>query len=186
MKQILTIVALFACAGFVSAQETAPTFSTDSIAPTVVMQFRPFGYFSYTQVMKEMPEYAHAMASIDELKASYDKELERSEKDFSKKFAEYLEGQKTFPENIMLKRQKELQLLMDQSIQFKNEAKELLIKAENDLMQPIKERLAAAVQSVGYENKFAYILNTDSNAYPYVSDEAVDCTNAILEKLGVK
>lgn len=186
MKHILTIIALSACANIVSAQETALSVSTDSIAPQVVYQSRPYGYFSYNDVMKSMPEYDQAMKSIDELKVSYDKELERSEKDFSKKYAEYLDGQKSFPENIMLKRQKELQQLMDQSIQFKKEAQELLVKAEKELMAPIHERLRAAIQSVGYENKYAYILNTDSNAYPYIGDEAVNCTDLIQNKLGVK
>lgn len=186
MKHIITIIALLACAGFVSAQETAQTVSEDSVATVSIQQAHRFGYLSYSEAMKSMPEYEHALKSIEDLKITYDQELTRSEKEFSKKFAEYLDGQKTFPENIMLKRQKELQQLMDQSIQFKNEAQELLAKAEAELMAPIKERLSAAIQSVGYENKYAYILNTDANAYPYISNEGEDCTEQVLVKLGVK
>lgn len=186
MKQLYTLVALFACAGCLSAQETALAVSEDSVVQQVITLAPRYGYISYSEVMKAMPEYAQAMKSIEDLKITYDKELERAEKDFSKKFTEYLDGQKTFPENIMLKRQKELQQLMDQSIQFRKEAQELLAKAEKELMTPITERLSAAIQSVGFENKYAYILNTDANAYPYISDEAEDCTEKVLSKLGVK
>lgn len=171
-----------------SAQDTALSVSAATPAQQVVIQPQHFGYLSYNEVMKAMPEYAQAVKSLEELKSTYDNEMNRAEQDFSKKFAEYIDGQKSFPENIMLKRQKELQLLMDQSIQFKKEAQELLAKAEKELMDPIKERLNEAIIAVGKSNNYAYVLNTDSNAYPYISGdgEAENCTDAVLVKLGIK
>ena len=114
--------------------------------------------------------------------------MTRAEQDFSKKFAEYIDGQKTFPENIMLKRQKELQQLMEQSMQFKKEAQELLTKAEADLMEPVNARLKEAIAEVGKKRNYAYVLNTDANAYPYISGEgeAENCTDAVLIQLGIK
>lgn len=188
MKYVFTVLAFCLFASVASAQDEVMAISDTLPENSVVYQAKPFGYLSYNEVLKAMPEYAEAMSGIDQLKVSYDEELNRAEKEFSKKFAEYIEGQKSFPENIMLKRQKELQLLMDQSIQFKAEAKELLIKAEADLMAPLYERLDAAIKAVGSENNYAYILNTDANAYPYISEDgdAEDCTDKVLEKLGVK
>lgn len=135
-----------------------------------------------------MPEYAQALKSLEELKKNYDQEMERAEQEFSKKFTEYIDGQKSFPENIMLKRQKELQLLMEQSLKFKKEAEELLTKAEAELMAPIHNTVKEAIKAVGKERGYAYVLNTDANAYPYISDggEAEDCTEAVLIQLGIK
>jgi outer membrane protein len=114
--------------------------------------------------------------------------MERAEQEFSKKFTEYIDGQKSFPENIMLKRQKELQLLMEQSLNFKKEAEELLTKAEAELMAPIHNTVKEAINEVGKEHKYAYVLNTDANAYPYISGngEAENCTDAVLTRLGIK
>ncbi|MCQ2259050.1 MAG: OmpH family outer membrane protein [Bacteroidaceae bacterium] len=189
MRKIIAILALLSCAGTMSAQDTAlPVSEPKTEAKEVIIQHQHFGYLSFNEVMKAMPEYAQAIKSLEELKDAYDKELERSESDFSKKYAEYIDGQKSFPENIMLKRQKELQMLMDQSIQFKKEALELLAKSEEELMQPVTERLKEAIAEVGKANKYAFILNTDANAYPYISSEgeAEDCTDAVLTKLGIK
>ena len=172
------------CVGFVSAQDTP----NESNPLQVVMQPQHFGYLSYNDVMKAMPEYEQAMQSIEELKATYDQEMTRAEQEFSKKFAEYVDGQKYFPENIMLKRQKELQQLMEQSIQFKKEAQELLTNAEAELLAPVKERLQEAIRTVGKNCNYAYVLNTDANAYPYISDsgEAENCTDAVLIQLGIR
>ena len=185
MKSFYTLILLFACAGTLSAQE-ADT-ATDS-PRQIVIQPQHFGYLSYNDVMQAMPEYQEALKSLAELKKTYDEEMTRAEQDFSKKFAEYVDGQKSFPENIMLKRQKELQQLMEQSMQFKKEAQDLLTKAEADLMAPIRDRLGEAISKVGKERNYAYVLNTDANAYPYISDsgEAENCTDAVLTQLGIR
>ena len=158
MKRVLlSFILLSATFIFVAAQESTPT--------------KKFGYRSYDAVLKAMPSYAEAQKSFNDLKASYAKELERSESEFSKQFAEYVDGQKTFPENILLKRQKELQQLMEQSLTFKQEAQQLLDKAEKELMQPVHQKLKEALYKIGSERGYDYILNTDNNSYPFVNNQ---------------
>ncbi len=156
-RVILSLILLYATFIFVAAQESTPT--------------KKFGYLSYDAVLKAMPSYAEAQKSFNDLKASYAKELERSESEFSKQFAEYVDGQKTFPENILLKRQKELQQLMEQSLTFKQEAQQLLDKAEKELMQPVHQKLKEALYKIGSERGYDYILNTDNNSYPFVNNQ---------------
>ena len=184
MKKILTFIALFACAGIIAAQETV--LSSSDTPQQVLIQPQHFGYLSYNDVLHAMPQYQQAMKSLEELKNTYDQEMERSEQEFSKKFTEYLDGQRTFPENIMLKCQKELQQLMDQSLQFRKEAQELLTKAEEELMEPVHALLKEAIDAVGKNRNYAYVLNTDVNAYPYISGDGENCTDMVLTQLGIK
>ena len=185
MNKTLILIVLFSCAGFLSAQETVPFVSGNANQQTII-QPQHFGYLSYNDVLHAMPQYQQAMKSLEELKNTYDQEMERSEQEFSKKFTEYLDGQKTFPENIMLKRQKELQQLMDQSLQFRKEAQELLTKAEEELMEPVHALLKEAIDAVGKNRNYAYVLNTDVNAYPYISGDGENCTDMVLTQLGIK
>ena len=180
MHKILTIIALCACVSSLSAQDTVLSVPTPAAPQQVIIQPQHFGYLAYSEVLKAMPEYQQAMKSLKDLKASYDQELQRAEQDFSKKFSEYIDGQKSFPENIMLKRQKELQQLMEQSMQFKSEAQELLA--------PVHARLKQAITTVGKRHSYAYVLNIDGNTYPYISGEgeAEDCTDSVLSELGIK
>lgn len=188
------LIALLACAGLTSAQEAVPSVSSNetaadsaAISAVAVQPSIPhFGYISYDRVMHSMPEYTQALKSLEELKQSYESEMQRAEADFTKKFGEYLEGQKTFPENIMLKRQKELQMLMEQSLKFKAEAEAALSKAEQELMAPIHKALQDAISAVGKNRGYAYVVNTDANAYPYISDQGEDCTDAVLTQLDIK
>ncbi|MBO7580050.1 MAG: OmpH family outer membrane protein [Bacteroidaceae bacterium] len=185
MNKTLILIVLFSCAGLLSAQETVQSVSGNANQQAII-QPQHFGYLSYNDVLHAMPQYQQAMKSLEELKKTYDQEMERSEQDFSKKFTEYLDGQKTFPENIMLKRQKELQQLMEQSLQFQKEAQELLTKAEEELMNPVHTLLKDAINAVGKKRNYAYVLNTDVNAYPYISGDGENCTDAVLIQLGIK
>ena len=81
-----------------------------------------FGYLSYRQALQAMPEYTAAQQSLSALKTKYDDEAKYNEEKFRKMFADFLEGQKGFPQEIMLKRQKELQVAMEQGISFRKDA----------------------------------------------------------------
>lgn len=140
-----------------------------SVQASAMEKHYRFGYLSYNTVMKMMPEYKEAQSSIEKLKTYYDEEMVRAEQEFSKKFSEYIDGYRSFPENIMLKRQKELQQLMEESIAFKNEAQKILSKSEEELLEPIHAKLKNAIKTVGTRNGYSYILNTDGNTYPFIN-----------------
>ena len=171
MKRILLLTALLASISLtISAQ-------TDDM--TEIVQKPYFGYLSYDSVMHAMPEYESAMSSYESLKTTYDNEMKRSEQDFNKQFKEYVDGQKSFPENIMLKRQKELQQLMDQSLQFKNEAEQLLTQAKAELLAPVYARMMQVIEAIGVERGYDFIINTDGNACPFINKSKGEDINGV-------
>ena len=60
-----------------------------------------FGYLSYSSVIRLMPEYVSAQKKLARLQEKYEAELQRSDKEFNRKYVEFLEGQQDFPENIL-------------------------------------------------------------------------------------
>ena len=145
-----------------------------------------FGYLSYDSVLRQMPEYAQMQQSLATLKEKYDQEATRGENEFQRKFSEFLQGQKDFPENILVKRQAELQALMENGIKFRQEAQTLLSKAETEMLGTMKEKLNEVIRSVGMECGYAYILNTDGDACPFIQPTiGEDVTVPVLKKLGL-
>ncbi len=144
------------------------------------------GYLSYNKVMQQMPEYAQAQEELTTLKTQYDNEATRSEEEFQRKFTEFLQGQKDFPQNILLKRQGELQSLMENGIDFRLEAQKLLTEAEQDLLAQVSAKLDEAIRAVGDEGGYLCIINTDANQCPYInSTVGDDVTYAVMMKLGL-
>lgn len=193
MCKKLTAVLLLTISSALSMQ-AQETEQTPEVAPaaevttTTVKQAQPrFGYLSYAEVIRLMPEYASAQEKLDNLQAKYDAEMQRSDKEFNRKFAEFLEGQKDFPKNILVKRQKELQDLMEKSIAFKQEMKNLLAEAKTELLAPVTAALDKTIASVAASLNLEYVLNTDGNACPYVNPTAgLDITPLVKEKLNIQ
>ena len=175
MNRTIVTVALLALTTMVSAQEVADAHeasAASSAVETITVRKAHFGFLSYDEALKSMPEYIIVEQAMEDLKNKYNQEMARAEQEFTKKYSEYIDGQRTFPENIMLKRQKELQQLMDQSLAFKNEAKETLAKAQKDAMEPLYKRLNGILKAVGTSRGYSYILNTDGNTYPFINTAA--------------
>lgn len=145
-----------------------------------------FGYMSYKTVMAEMPEFAQVKQSMVDLKAKYDAEATRGEEEFQKKFVDFLQGQKDFPQTIMQKRQAELQSLMENGITFRIESQKTLEQAEKDLMAEVKKKLNNVILEVGVEYGYAFVLNTDDDACPFINPViGVDVTDLVRWKLGL-
>lgn len=143
-----------------------------------------FGYFSFDNVLKSMPDYVMAQRSINDLRQKYDAEMKRAEDEFNSKYEEFLDVQKDLVPAILRKRQAELQEMMQKNINFKNESQRLLKQAEADAFAPVKNKLYDALTKVGQAQGYAFILNTDGDACPYVNPEmGEDATELIKEAL---
>lgn len=128
-----------------------------------------FGYINYNNVLQAMADYALAQQTMQNLRQQYDKEAAYNEDKFFKMYSDYIQGQKSFPQDIMLKRQKELQVAMDQGIAFRQQSEKNLEKAEQELLEPIRQKLDAAISTVAKEKGYAFVLNTDGHACPYIN-----------------
>lgn len=162
---LLTVISLSA-----SAQTTEPVLK--------------FGFLSYNAVLQSMSDYATVEEGMKELEQQYAAEQKRVEDEFNKKYEEFLDGQRDFPQTILQKRQSELQELLDKNIAFKKESQRLLAEAREKAMQPLKSRLAGALASVGSSQGYAFILNTDQNAAPWINiTMGEDVTEAVVRLL---
>lgn len=156
------------------------------ILPWAVHAQVQFGYLSYKKIVEEMPEYAQTQQQMATLRAKYEAEATRGEEEFQKKFVEFLQGQKDFPQSIMQKRQAELQGLMNKGVEFRLQSQELLEQADKELMAELYKKLNRAILEVGVEFGYGFILNTDDNSCPYINPViGVDVSELVRQKLGL-
>lgn len=150
--------------------------------------FKPlFGYLSYDAALRGMPEYNTVKEQMEQLRKKYDEEQKTAEDEFNRKYEAFLEGRKDFPRTILLKRQTELQELLERNIAFKKKSQQELQNAEAEAMKPLYERLNAAIAAVAKEAGLTLVLNTDNNACPYTDpDGSIDISTKVADMLGVK
>ena len=143
-----------------------------------------FGYLSIDSVLLSMPEYAQMQQDMATMRQQYEAEMKRVEDDFNKKYEEFLDGQKNFPKTILQKRQSELQEMLDKNIAFKKEGLQMLNDTEKTQKDVILMMIDMAVKTIGMQRGYAFILNTDANATPWLNPAlGEDITAAVKEML---
>ena len=146
-----------------------------------------FGYVSYMEMVKALPEYSIVVTHLDELQAKYEAEIARSEREFNQKYSDFIEEQHNFPENIRIKRHKELQELMEKSVEFKDEVNRAMREARREMMKPLHDKVDEAVMKVCIDNKYDYVLNTDDRAYIAINPQSgKDITAQVKKELKVE
>lgn len=160
------------CAWAQSAETTASDNALETIAsttaPAAPVAAPRYGYCSLNALVQSRPEYVKAQAELKKLREKYEQEALYNETEFRRQYSEYLNGQKDFPQTILLKRQRDLQDLMEKGITFRLEADSLLKQAEVDLLQPIRTRVEGVIRTVALERGYEYVINTDLGAYLYL------------------
>lgn len=155
--------------------------TTHTTAQTFVFRY---GFVNTDSVLHAMPEYAMAQRSLTALRQKYDREMKRSEDDFNIKYESFLDQQRDLVPSILHKRQAELQDMMEKNIAFKAEARRLLAQAEADAMAPLREQINELLQQVAKDMQLAFVLNTGSDACPYVNPAmSVDITDTLIDLL---
>lgn len=145
-----------------------------------------FAFLSLDSVMYSMEEYAQLQRDMVAMRQQYEAEMKRVEDDFNKKYEEFLDGQKNFPKTILQKRQSELQEMMDKNIAFKKESLQLLNDTEKTQTDVIRMMVEMAVKTLGMQRGYAFILNTDADATPWLNpalgDDITEDVKALLKE----
>ena len=150
---------------------------------TFAQESKPFtfGYLSYEAALKSMPDYALVQQQMADLRAQYQAETKRVEDEFNRKYEDFLDGQRDFPKTILQKRQTELQELMTRNIEFRQKSLEELAQAEQQAMAPLRIRLIETLGNIGREKGYAFIVDTDQKALPFINPALGEDINQIVQ-----
>ena len=169
MKKFLLVI--FACIAMAAqAQDNAPALK--------------FGYLSYDLALKSMKEYTTVQMRMDSLRSAFNAEMQRVEDEFNRKYEDFLDGQKDFPRTILLKRQTELQEMLQENVAFKQQSVQEMKDTEAQLMAPLRIHLNEAIATIAREQGLALVINTDANACPFIEPAmGVDVNELVVKKL---
>ena len=142
------------------------------------------GYLSYDSVLTAMPQCAIVEKRLEELTTQYEAELKRVEDEFNQKYEAFLDGRKDFPRTILLKRQTELQQLMQRNIEFRENSRKELQQARDEAYAPLQQLLSKAIAIVAQRHRLAVVVNTDANACPFIDPAlAVNISQEVEKEL---
>lgn len=180
MKQKL--IAFLVVMTFVSAPLLAQTTPASGLTK--------IGYTNVDYIIDKLPEAKKMQNELEVTKAQLDKSLGDMIKEAQDKYEAYQKNGANMTDVIRADKEKELQGLQTRIQEYQTSAQTSLQKKQQQLLEPILTKVNDAIQAVGKENGYLYILNMDAgqNSTPiilYVGSEEYAVSNLILRKLGV-
>ncbi|KQS33083.1 OmpH family outer membrane protein [Dyadobacter sp. Leaf189] len=148
------------------------------------------GYTNVDYILGKLPESKVMQNQLEVTKAQLDKALGETYKEAQDKYEAYQKNGANMTDVIRADKEKELQNLQTRIQEMQNNAQTSLQTKQQQLLEPILTKINNAIQEVGKENGFLYILNMDAGpgSTPIILFTATEENNAtplILRKLGV-
>jgi len=148
------------------------------------------GYTNVDYVISKLPESKVMQNQIEVTKAQLDKAIGETYKEAQEKYEAYQKNGPQMTDVIRADKEKELQNLRTRIDEMQTNAQQSLQTKQQQLLEPILTKVNNAIQEVGKENGFLYILNMDAGQGTtpiilFAASEENNATNLILRKLGV-
>ncbi|MBE9465315.1 OmpH family outer membrane protein [Dyadobacter subterraneus] len=148
------------------------------------------GYTNVDYVISKLPESKLMQNQIEVTKAQLDKALGETYKEAQEKYEAYQKNGAQMTDVIRADKEKELQNLQTRITEMQTNAQQSLQAKQQQLLEPILTKVNNAIQEVGKESGFLYILNMDAGQGTtpiilFAASEENNATNLILRKLGV-
>ncbi len=153
---------------------------------TISAQEGMFGYIDFNSTLRLMPEYMEAEINLQKMQSDYREEIERSKREFERQYIEFMLEQDHLSASVVAKRQRELQLLMDNNAAFRDKIQKDIEIKRDELLVPIKKKLLKAVSEVCLEKSLDYVIDTGKGTYLYINEsKGVDITEQVFRQLGI-
>jgi len=165
---------------------TALFFSLFFIENLTAQTVQQIAYINSNELLEAMPEKVKASNTLIDLNQKYKDELKVIQNDYNKKYSDFISYQTSMAENIRLRRMQELYELERQINDFMKVAQQDIESQEKNLIDPLRQKIKDAVYQVGVERGFICIYDLANPAIAFVTPDAVDATNMVKQKLGIR
>ena len=158
---------------------------TMSVSFGVNAQSLKIGHVDSAAIMEIMPERAKLEQDLQAYAAELQTEIQAMYAEYQNKVQDYQANQASMSNLIRQSKEKEIVDLEARIQEFQGSADLALHNKQMELITPLIEKVQNAVNAVGQEKGFAYILDKASGTVVFIGDNAIDITADVKKKLGL-
>ncbi|MGQ1785389.1 MULTISPECIES: OmpH family outer membrane protein [unclassified Saccharicrinis] len=142
-----------------------------------------FGHVNIQKLVSELPEKLAADKKLQEEAQKLEENLKVMNEELESKYTDYMDKRDSLPELIVATKEKEIQELQQRLQNFKMLAQQNIQTQEQQMLQPIIQKIQKAIDEVGAENGFIYIFDVSSRVVIYHSEKSTDVEELVKAKL---
>lgn len=166
-RVITTVAMLLLCVGLTQAQTK-------------------IGYVNSLELLGQMPEIKKADSVLQSLANDLQKQYSLYVMEYQQKLDDYNKNVATWTDVKREATEQDLVGLQQRIGDFEKSSQDKVDKKKQELYEPVLKKANDAIQEVGKENKFSYILDSSVGALVYVGDDLIDITPLVKTKLNLQ
>ena len=155
-----------------------------ALAMPMLVSAQKLGYVNTNELFAQMPEVAKIKLQMDTIQSQYENQLTMMQEEFQKKAQDYQNQAASMTDAIRQIREQELQEMQQRIQLFYQTAEQDITKKQQELLTPVHERMAKAINAVGEKEGYTYIF--DSAAMVYIAPTAEDVMPSVKKELKIK
>ncbi len=144
------------------------------------------GHVNSQEIMSQMPEVKTIQKTLNDLQTQWENELLKMREEYYAKIKEFQEKQATMPASIKEARQSEIVEIEQRITNFNQQAGSDLQKKQQELFEPVVQKVRKAINEVGAENNYTYVFDLGTQSIIYHSPKSNDITALVKKKLDLK
>jgi outer membrane protein len=143
------------------------------------------GYTNADYVLSLMPESKEVQSQIQAYEKQFSNTIQQKVQTFQQKVAEYQQNAPTMTDQVRTDKEMELQAEQQSLQKFQQDAEQSIMRKQQELYEPLYEKIQNAINKVAEENGFTHIVRAE--AMLYIADEDNgNISDMVLRKLGVE
>lgn len=144
------------------------------------------GHVNVAELVNAIPESDSAQILFEKDAKDFNDMLDGMQVELNKLKDDYEKNKDSYSDLVKKTKLTEIADVNDKITLFKQNATQQLQKKQIELLQPIYDKIQAAIKKVATREKFTYVLDISQNSVVFVSDDSQNINPLVLKELGVK
>ncbi|MBQ5828376.1 MAG: OmpH family outer membrane protein [Bacteroidales bacterium] len=154
-------------------------FATQSFAQTKL------GHINMQELINLMPERDSAVVKLENYAKELDETMQGMQQEFNTKYQTYQQKSSTWTAAILEAKTKELQEMQERLQMFQQNAQQEMGQLQQQLYAPVFEKANKAIEKIGTEGGFTYVIDLSAGALIYKGANSIDLLPMAKKELGI-
>lgn len=154
------------------------------VAPLSVFAQDKIAYINTQEVFAQLPELKDVESKFATKQEEIKKNLAAMEAEYQSKLEAFSKDTTELTESIVADRQKQLQQIQERYETYAQNSSKELQDYQQQLLSPLQQKLQKAIQKVGADKGYTYII--EAGVLLYTGTSAVNIGDVVKAELGIK
>ena len=143
------------------------------------------GHINLNELVELMPERDSAVIKLQNYAKELDETMQGMQQEFNTKLQTYQQKNATWTAAILEAKTKELQEMEQRLQMFNQNAQQEMQQLQQTLFAPVYEKASKAIEKIGANGSFTYIIDLSAGALIYKGTSSIDLLPEAKKELGI-